>query len=103
MNKARLTRKQFVTDFIDMTKKIAVEHGMTYDELLLAYAVAHGGVVRVAEGLSTTWEVSFDYGPHMSDTVKVKARSKEEAIAKIEKAEKKRGRNIMINWAEIAK
>jgi len=47
---AILTRKQFVTDFIDMTKKVAAEHGMTYDELLLAYAVAHGGVVRVVNG-----------------------------------------------------
>jgi len=45
------------------------------------------------------WEVSFDYGPHMSDSVKVKARSEEEAIAKVEKAADKQGRNIMINWA----
>ena len=47
---AILTRKQFVTDFIDMTKKVAAEHGMTYDEVLLAFAVAHGGVVRVVNG-----------------------------------------------------
>jgi len=45
-----ITRKQFVTDFIALTKEVAAEHGMTYDELLLSYAVAHGGVVRVVNG-----------------------------------------------------
>jgi len=54
----------------------------------------------VAEGSSTTWEVNFDYGPHMSDSVKVKADSEEEAIAKVEKAAERKGRSIMINWAE---
>ena len=56
----------------------------------------------VAEGSSTTWEVSFDYGPHMSDTVKVKASSEDEAIAKVEKAAEKRGRSIDINWVKPA-
>lgn len=56
----------------------------------------------VAEGSSTMWEVSFDYGPHMSETVKVKAGSEEEAIAKVEKAAEKRGRSIMVNWAKTA-
>ena len=56
----------------------------------------------VAEGYSTMWEVSFDYGPHMSETVKVKAGSEEEAIAKVEKAAEKRGRSIMVNWAKPA-
>jgi len=45
-----ITRKQFVTDFIALTKKVAAKHDMTYDELLLSYAVAHGGVVRVVNG-----------------------------------------------------
>ena len=58
----------------------------------------------VAEGSSTTWQVSFDYGPHMSKTVKVKAGSKEEARAKVEKAaEKSYTRGIMINWVKPAK
>jgi hypothetical protein len=56
----------------------------------------------VAEGSPTMWEVCFDYGPHMSDTVKVKAGSEDEAIAKVEKAAEKRGRNIDINWAKPA-
>ena len=69
----------------------------------------NGGQVRncvpnegVAEGATTTWEVCFDYGPHMSDTVKVKASSEDEAIAKVEKAAEKRGRSIDINWAKPA-
>ena len=54
----------------------------------------------VTEGKSTVWEVSFDYGPHMSDSVKVKARSEEEACAKAERAAKKMGYSYpMINWA----
>ncbi len=46
---------------------------------------------------ATTWEVSYDYGPHMSKSVTVKASSEEEAVAKVEKAAEKRGLNIMIN------
>lgn len=58
----------------------------------------------VAEDSPTMWEVSFDYGPHMSKTVKVKAGSKQEAKAKVEKAaEKSYTRGIMINWVKPAK
>lgn len=58
----------------------------------------------VAEDSPTMWEVSFDYGPHMSKTVKVKAGSKQEARAKVEKAaEKSYTRGIMINWVKPAK
>jgi hypothetical protein len=58
----------------------------------------------VAEGSATQWEVSFDYGPHMSKTVTVKAGSKQEARAKVEKAaEKSYTRGIMINWVKPAK
>ena len=39
------------------------------------------GQQGVAEGSSTTWEVSYDYGPHMTKTVTVKAGSEEEARA----------------------
>jgi hypothetical protein len=53
----------------------------------------------VAEGSSTMWEVSFDYGPHQSETVKVKARSAQEAVDKVETAAEKKGRSIMVNWA----
>lgn len=54
----------------------------------------------VAEDSPTMWEVSYDYGPHMTKTVKVKASSEEEAIAKVEKAAEKRGLSIMINSVE---
>jgi hypothetical protein len=53
----------------------------------------------VAEGSTTLWEVSFDYGPHQSDSVKVKARSAQEAVDKVETAAEKKGRSIMVNWA----
>jgi hypothetical protein len=56
----------------------------------------------VAESSSTMWEVSFDYGPHQSESVKVKAGSEEEARAKVEKAAEKKGRSIMVNWAKPA-
>lgn len=57
----------------------------------------------VTEGSPTMWEVSFDYGPHMSKTVKVKASSAKEAKAKVEKAaEKSYTRGIMINWVKPA-
>lgn len=56
----------------------------------------------VSEGSSTMWEVSFEYGPHMSETIKVKAGSEEDAIAKVEKAAEKRSRSIMVNWAKPA-
>jgi hypothetical protein len=51
---------------------------------------------------ATTWEVSFDYGPHQSETVKVKARSAQEAVDKVETAAEKKGRSIMVNWARPA-
>jgi hypothetical protein len=51
---------------------------------------------------ATTWEVSFDYGPHQSDSVKVKARSAQEAVEKVETAAEKKGRSIMVNWAKPA-
>ena len=54
----------------------------------------------VTEESPTMWEVSYDYGPHMTKTVKVKASSEEEAIAKVEKAAEKRGLSIMINSVE---
>lgn len=54
------------------------------------------------EGSSTTWEVSYDYGPHMSKTVTVKASSEDEARAKVEKAAEKKGLSIMINSVEPA-
>lgn len=59
-----------------------------------------GPLKRVTEGTTTTWEVSYDYGPHMSKTVKVKAGSEQEARAKVEKAAEKKGLDIMINSVE---
>ena len=53
--------------------------------------------VGVAEGISTTWEVSYDYGPHMTKTATVNAGSEEEARAKVKKATEKKGLRIMIN------
>jgi len=51
---------------------------------------------------ATLWEVSFDYGPHQSDSVKVNARSAQEAVDKVETAAEKKGRSIMVNWARPA-
>jgi hypothetical protein len=51
---------------------------------------------------ATLWEVSFDYGPHQTDSVKVKARSAQEAVDKVETAAEKKGRSIMVNWAKPA-
>ncbi len=52
--------------------------------------------------ITKTWEVSYDYGPHMTKSVTVKARSEEEARAKVEKAAEKKGLSIMINSVEPA-
>lgn len=49
---------------------------------------------------ATAWEVSYDYGPHMTKSVTVNARSEEEARAKVEKAAEKKGMSIMINSVE---
>jgi hypothetical protein len=59
----------------------------------------------VAEGLAQEWEVSFDYGPHESERLTVKADSKEEAIAKVKEQAKKSPmfKNISINWAKPVK
>ncbi len=59
----------------------------------------------VAEGSSTMWEVSFDFGPHQSDYVKVRAASEEEARAKTKRAAAKKGYrgSIMINWVKPVK
>ena len=51
----------------------------------------------------TMWEVHYDYGPHQSNEVKVKASSEEEARAKVVRQAKTHGQNsIMINWARPA-
>ena len=52
------------------------------------------------EPLNSKWEVSYDYGAHMTKTVTVKAGSEEEASAKVEKAAEKKGMSIMINSVE---
>ena len=59
----------------------------------------------VAEGSSAMWEVSFDFGPHQSDSVKVRAASEEEARAKTKRAAAKKGYrgSIMINWVKPVK
>lgn len=49
---------------------------------------------------NTVWEVCFDYGPHQSDKVKVRASSQEEAEQKGMRAAKKLGHRFpMLNWA----
>jgi hypothetical protein len=64
-----------------------------------------GNEQGVAEGLAQEWEVSFDYGPHESERLTVKADSKEEAIAKVKEQAKKSPmfKNISINWAKPVK
>ena len=42
-----------------------------------------------AGSVGTVWKVSFDYGPHMTDTVEVNASSEEEAIDKVKTAHEK--------------
>lgn len=46
------------------------------------------GLDEDVEGNSTHWEVSYDYGPHQSNTISVKAKSKEEAIDKAKQVAK---------------
>ena len=41
-----LTKEQLIKDIEAMISKVAHEHGMTYDELLRAWAVSEGGVVN---------------------------------------------------------
>ena len=49
---------------------------------------------------NTVWEVCFDYGPHQSDKVKVRASSQEEAEQKGMRAAKKLGHRFpQLNWA----
>lgn len=59
----------------------------------------------VAEDEKQEWEVSFEYGPHQSDSVNVKASSKEEAISKAKEQAKKtfRTQSLSLNWARPVK
>jgi hypothetical protein len=59
----------------------------------------------MAEGMEQEWEVSFEHGPHQSDSVKVKASSKEEAISKAKEQAKKtfRTQSLSLNWARPVK
>lgn len=50
-----------------------------------------------------TWEVNYDYGPHQSESVTVKAKTKEEAETKGMKLGKKGHRSIMINYVKEIK
>ena len=61
-------------------------------------------VKKVAEGTqSTTWVVHYDYGPHQSNEVKVKASSEDDARAKAVRWAKTHGHSsIMINRASPA-
>lgn len=92
------------SDDFEWNRQRAIQHLKQGDTLRAKYymMLMKRGEPGVAEGSSTMWEVSFDYGPHMSDTVKVKASSEDEAIAKVEAAAEKKGRNIMVNWARPA-
>jgi hypothetical protein len=48
---------------------------------------------------SSTYEISYDYGPHMSKTVSISAKSEKEAEKEVIRTAAKEGhRNIMINW-----
>jgi hypothetical protein len=49
--------------------------------------------------VSSTYEISYDYGPHMSKTVSISANSEKEAEKEVIRTAAKEGhRNIMINW-----
>jgi diketogulonate reductase-like aldo/keto reductase len=42
---AILTKKELIRDVEGLIREVAKEHSMTYDELLLAWAVSKGAVV----------------------------------------------------------
>lgn len=68
------------------------------DRMSKTEGVAEGSREQVDP--STVWEVSFDYGPHQSDKVKVRASSQEEAEQKGMRAAKKLGHRFpQLNWA----
>lgn len=44
-----LTKQELIRDIEILIHKVAKEHAMTYDELLLAWAVSKGAVVKKAK------------------------------------------------------
>jgi hypothetical protein len=51
----------------------------------------------------TMWEVEFEYGPDQYDSVKVRAKSAEEAGAKVERAQERIGRSIDVDQVRPVK
>lgn len=87
--KIRHDNKQYDLN-LQLNKDGSVSHG--------EQGVAEGSIEQVDP--STVWEVSFDYGPHQSDKVKVRASSQEEAEQKGMRAAKKLGHRFpQLNWA----
>ncbi len=64
----------------------AYSSGVPYEQF--KWTVDNFAVKEEAEGEATHWEVSYDYGPHQSNTVSVKAKSKEEALDKAKQVAK---------------
>lgn len=64
----------------------AYSSGVPYEQF--KWTVDNFAVKEEAEGEATHWEVSYDYGPHQSNTLSVKAKSKEEALDKAKQVAK---------------
>jgi hypothetical protein len=98
MNKMHAAKIRELQAKKEALKKQGVAEGSEFDKWANDRAASQLYKLKPA----TTWEVSFDYGPHQSDSVKVKARSAQEAVEKVETAAEKKGRSIMVNWARPA-
>ena len=89
MNKINHDNKQYNLN-LKLMKDGSIRHG--------EQGVAEGSRDQV--DTNTVWEVSFDYGPHQSGKVKIRASSQEEAEQKGMRAAKKLGHRFpQLNWA----
>lgn len=90
--------KAFVKGFPHLEQEYAQRFIDKNRDGIVGQGVAEGSREQVDP--STVWEVSFDYGPHQSDKVKVRASSQEEAEQKGMRAAKKLGHRFpQLNWA----
>lgn len=84
--------------FYGVGKREFVAEGSGFDDWADSRAASQLYKLKPA----TEWTVSYDYGPHMTKSVTVKARSEQEARDKVENAAEKKGISIMINSVEPA-
>lgn len=85
-------------------KKVTQEDldAMSDDELKVVKPVGDDKYLVKEEDLDEAnlpkWEVSYDYGPHMSTSAEVSAKTKEDAAKKVIAAAKKKGLHPMLNY-----